>query len=177
MVLTGESAWFTDSANPVLYRLPLRPGRLPAAGEVERVPLGGDIEYVEGTNANGIARTPDGRGLLVVQSVKGLLFRVDPRTGVGRTVDLGGESLANGDGLLVRGRTLFAVQNRLNIVAVLRLDDAGTRARLVDRRTDPRFDVPTTVAAFGDRLYLPNARFSTPPEPTTTYSVVAIPTC
>jgi len=34
--------------------------------------------------------------------------------------------------------------------------------------------VPTTVAAFRDRLYLPNARFTTPPTPTTPYSVVAI---
>jgi hypothetical protein len=40
--------------------------------------------------------------------------------------------------------------------------------------SDPRFDVPTTVASFGNRLYLPNARFSTPPTPETTYNAVAI---
>jgi len=175
VILTGDSAWFTDSANPVLYRLPLRHGRLAGADEVERLPLTGDIAYGEGTNANGIVRTPDRRALLIVQSLTGLLFRVDPCTGVARTVDLGGEELPNGDGLLVQGRTLYAVQNRLNLVAVLRLNASGTRARVLERRADDRFDVPTTVAAFHDRLYLPNARFSTPPEPTTTYSVVAIP--
>jgi hypothetical protein len=41
--------------------------------------------------------------------------------------------------------------------------------------TDPRFDVPTTVASFADRLYLPNARFSIEPTPETTYTAVAIP--
>ncbi|GAA0392433.1 hypothetical protein Acor_17310 [Acrocarpospora corrugata] len=39
---------------------------------------------------------------------------------------------------------------------------------------DGRFDVPTTIAPFRDRLYLPNARFTTTPTPTTTYNVVAI---
>jgi sugar lactone lactonase YvrE len=174
VILTGDAAWFTDSANPVLYKLPLRHGRLPDADDVVRLPLTGDIVYEMGTNANGIVRTPDRRALLMVQSVTGLLFHIDPDTGVARTVDLGGEDLTLGDGLLREGRTLYAVQNRSNMVAVLRLDHAGTRARLLERVTDPRFDVPTTVAAFGGRLYLPNARFTTPPQPDTTYSVNAI---
>lgn len=176
VVLTPHAAYFTDSRNPVLYVLPLgRHGKLPGQAQVRRVPLTGDLVYEEGNNANGIARTPDGRALLVVQSNTGELFRVNPRTGVTREVDLGGDSLANGDGLLLRGRTLYAVQNRLNAVAVLRLNRSGTSAEVVDRVTDPRFDVPTTVAAFGGRLYLPNARFTTPPTPTTPYNVVAIP--
>jgi hypothetical protein len=89
-------------------------------------------------------------------------------------VSAGGALLANGDGLLRHGRTLYVVQNRLNTVAVLRLDRAGTAARVVERVTDPRFDVPTTVASYRHRLYLPNARFTTPPTPETPYSVVAI---
>ncbi|NUT95827.1 MAG: superoxide dismutase, partial [Saccharothrix sp.] len=55
------------------------------------------------------------------------------------------------------------------------LDKAGTSGKLVTKITDPRFDVPTTVAAFANRLYLPNARFTTPPTPTTTYNAVAVP--
>jgi sugar lactone lactonase YvrE len=176
VVLTPGGAWFTDSTNPVLYRLPLdRAGRLPGPDGVLRVPLTGDIVYGAGINANGIVRTPDGTGLLIVQSGTGLLFRVDPRTGSTRTVDLGGELLTNGDGLLLDGRTLYVVQNRINTVAVLGLDRAGSHGRLLARHTDPRFDVPTTVAAHGRRLYLPNARFSTPPTPTTEYDVIAIP--
>ncbi|GAA0930862.1 hypothetical protein GCM10009560_35600 [Nonomuraea longicatena] len=171
VVLTKDAAWFTDSTNPVLYKLPLRGARLPA--EAERVPLTGDLVYGTGFNANGIAPAPDGRGLLVVQSNTGGLFRVEP-SGVTRRVDLHGETLPNGDGLLLRGRTLFAVQNRLNTVAVLRLNEDGTEGRVVRRVTDARFDVPTTVAAFGDRLYLPNARFTTPPTPETPYNAVAV---
>jgi hypothetical protein len=69
---------------------------------------------------------------------------------------------------------MFAVQNRLNTVAVLRMSADGTSGRVVQRVTDPRFDVPTTVAAFRDRLYLPNARFGADP-PATTFTAVAIP--
>lgn len=176
VVLTRDAAYFTDSLNPVLYKLPLgKHGRLPEPDEVVRIPLTGDLVFTEGFNVNGIARTPDGKGLLVIQSNTGLLFRVDPGTGVARTVDLGGVRLNNGDGLLVAGRTLYVVQNVLNTVAVVRLNSAGTSGAVVDQLTDPRFDVPTTVAAFGNLLYLPNARFGTPPEPTTPYTVVAIP--
>ena len=95
------------------------------------LPLSGDWEQTDGFNANGIAVTPDGRALLVVQSSTQTLFRVNPRTGVARTVDLGGFALVNGDGLLVRGRTLYVVQNRLSEVAVFRLDRDGRAGSLV----------------------------------------------
>ncbi|QFG22705.1 superoxide dismutase [Actinomadura sp. WMMB 499] len=173
VVLTRDAAWFTDSTAPVLYRLPLRGGRLPAAAQ--RIPLTGDLEYGTGFNANGITPTPDGRALLVVQSNTGGLFRVEP-SGETRRVDLHGESLPEGDGLLLRGRTLYAVQNRLDAIAVLRLNEAGTEGRVVRRVSRPRlFDVPSTMAAFGSRLYLPNARFDTEPTPSTSYTVVAVP--
>ncbi|KAB2349680.1 NHL repeat-containing protein [Actinomadura rudentiformis] len=172
VTLTQGAAWFTDSTNPVLYKLPLRGGRLPAAAT--RIPLTGDLAYGTGFNANGITPTPDGRGLIIVQSNTGRLFRVS-RTGTTRRVNLHGESLPNGDGLLLHGRTLYAVQNRDNTVAVLRLNAAGTSGRVVRRATDTRFDVPTTVAAVGSRLYLPNARFTTPPTSKTPYNAVSIP--
>jgi sugar lactone lactonase YvrE len=170
VVLTPHAAWFTDSRNPVLYRLPLTRGRLPAEAQV--VPLTGDIVFQEGNNSNGIARTPDGRGLLLIQSNTGLLFRVEP-SGVAHQVSVP-LALTNGDGLLLRGSTLYVVQNRQNTVTVLKL--RGDTARLVKQITDPRFDVPTTVGFFAGRLYLPNARFTTTPTPETIYSVNAVPT-
>jgi hypothetical protein len=109
-----------------------------------------------------------------VQTVTGLVFRVDPDTGVTSTVDLGGYLVTNGDGLLVVGRTLYAVQNQNNKVAVFNLNAAGTSGTLVNTITDPRFDVPTTAAVFGNRLYLPNARFNTPPTPDTVYTANAV---
>ncbi|HZN18551.1 MAG TPA: superoxide dismutase [Micromonosporaceae bacterium] len=176
VVLTPQGPYFTDSRNPFLYHLPMGPfDAPPAADQVVRIPLTGDMVHGPGNNANGIARTPDGTGLLVVQSNTGLLFRVDPATGVTTRVDLGGELLTNGDGLLLDGGTLYAVQNRLNLVAVIHLNETGTAGTVVQRVGNPRFDVPTTVARYGSRLYLPNARFTTPPTPTTPYTAVAIP--
>ena len=168
VVLTPDAAWFTDTQRAFLYKVPFdRFGRLPSQSEVER------FRSRRGTGGNGIARTPDGDALLVIAN--GLLFRFDPATGDATQVDLGGTVLTNGDGLLLSGRTLFVVQNRLNRVAVVELNSAGTSGEVTQLLTDPRFDVPTTVAAFGNRLYLPNARFRTPPTPDTTYNAVAIP--
>lgn len=139
--------------------------------------LSGDWSQVPGevVNANGITRTPDGSALLVVQSGIGALHRVDPKTGVTKIVDLGDAApLTNGDGLLLFGRTLYVVQNRQNAIDVFTLAPDGTSGVFRRRITDPDFDVPTTVAAYRDRLYLPNARFTTTPTPTTTYDLVAV---
>ena len=97
-------------------------------------------------------------------------------------MDLGGTLLTSGDGLLVIGTTLYVVRNVLNQVAVIKLDPAGTSGVLVDTLTRPAFpgepntgfDVPTTVASFGNSLYLPNARFTSPQEPTTEFWVTRI---
>jgi streptogramin lyase len=173
VVLTGDAAYFTDSTNPVLYKLPLgRHGARPDAAVT--IPLTGDIVYTTGINVNGIARTPDHKALLIIQSSTGQLFRVDPVTGVATLVDLGTETLAFGDGLLLQGRILHVVQNRLNTLTSLRLDRHATTGTVVCKLLDDRFDVPTTVAPYRDRLYLPNGRFATTPTPTTPYTVVAV---
>jgi sugar lactone lactonase YvrE len=180
VVLTDEAAYFTDTSNPTLYVAPLgRHGSLPNSAGFRPLPLTTATPAAL-TGLNGIAETPDRRALLVIQSSTGTLFRVNKSTGAATAVNLVGgnppsaESLPNGDGLLLDGRTLYAVQNRLNTVAVLRMSGDGTSGTVLDRVTDPRFDVPTTVAKFFDRLYLPNARFGAVP-PATTFTAVAIP--
>lgn len=162
VVLTKDRAWFTDSRNPQLYSI----SKNPARGGRTILPLTGDWVQTPGVNnANGIVQSPDKRSLLVVNSSNGVLYRVNPRTGVARAVDLGGLVLTNGDGLLLRGRTLYAVQNRLNQVAVVHLDRSGSRGALVDTltaadlRAPATFDIPTTAAYYKGSLYLPNARF------------------
>lgn len=69
---------------------------------------------------------------------------------------------------------MYAVQNRLNQVAVIRLDRRATSGRLVDTITSPAFDVPTTVASYGNHLWLPNARFTSPQLPETTFTAVRV---
>lgn len=173
VTLTGGAAWYTDSANPYLSKLPLGAhGSLPAAAV--KIPLTGDIVYGTGNNANGIAPTPDGKGLIIVQSNTGKLFRTS-YDGVTEQIDLGSESVVNGDGLWLHGKTLYVVQNRDNVITRITLDDAATTGTVVSRTGSPAFDVPTTIAEYGDRFYLPNARFTTTPEPTTSYDVVIVP--
>jgi sugar lactone lactonase YvrE len=176
VVLTRDFAWFTNSRSPELYGVPLGPGgELGDPADVVTLELSGEwIQIPDVNNANGIAVTPDQKALLVVQSATGFLFRVDPETGVATRVDLGETLLTNGDGLLVVGTTLYVVQNRLNQVAVIKLDPDGTSGVLVDTLTSRDFAVPTTVAAFGNSLYLPNARFGTPEPETLEYWVTRI---
>ncbi|MDN3022168.1 superoxide dismutase [Streptomyces sp. S.PB5] len=175
VILTPGAAWFTDSFKPQLYRLTLDKHGCP--GTVETVPLTGDWIQGDDFTANGIERTPDGRALLVVNAFAngGTLERVDPRTGAAAAVDLGASRIPNGDGLLLLGRTLYVVQQAQNAVDVFRLNAAGTKGTAITRITDPRFRIPTTAAAWGDRIYLPNARFDVEPTPTTEYDVVAVP--
>lgn len=179
VVVTQNAAYFTDSinsrVNQRLFVVPFgRGGALP--GMAQTLPLTGEISYTTGFNANGIEASPDGRTLLVVQSNTGLLFAVNPRTGVATTVDLGGASLTNGDGLLRRGSTLYVVRNQLNRIAEIRLDRSYRSGTVIREITNPGFDVPTTVAAFGSSLYAVNARFGTPTTPATKYTVIRVST-
>jgi sugar lactone lactonase YvrE len=175
VIVTREAAWFTDSRQAQLSKVPLGPGgALPTQDAVETLPLTGDFELVPGFNANGIEVTPDGTGLLVMQSATQTLYHVDPATGIATAVDLGGVPLANGDGLLVHGRTLYVVQNQLNLVGVVELAADGLSGEYVDQLTNPGFDVPTTVASYGNSLYLPNARFGTLVTPETMYAAFRV---
>ncbi|MET9553439.1 superoxide dismutase [Streptomyces sp. NPDC006645] len=175
VILYGDRAWFTNSHAPVLYTVPR--GRRRVGGALREVPLGGEWEQAPtGISANGIETTPDGRALIIVNSPIGKLFRVDPKTGHATLITLkGATDVINGDGLLRVGDTLYVVQNRLNLITVFDLDRRARTATLRRSITDPRFDVPTTAARLGNRLYLVNARFTTPPTPETTYNAVAVP--
>jgi hypothetical protein len=98
---------------------------------------------------------------VIVQTNLGKLFRVNPRTGVTREIDLGGANVVNGDGILLEGRTLYVVQNRSNQIAVVKLSHRLKRGTIKRVITDPLFDVPTTIDDVGDLLYAVNARFGT----------------
>jgi sugar lactone lactonase YvrE len=176
VVITQDAAYFTNSQQPVIYRVPLRNnGKLPGSPTVEEIPLSGDYVFTPGAfNANGIAATPNGKTLIIVNSVDGLLYNVDPDTGEATLIDLGGDTVPNGDGILLQGKTLYVVQNRLNQIAVVELNSDLTEGTIVDTITDSDFRVPTTIARFGNSLYAVNARFGTTPTPDTEYEVVRV---
>ncbi len=177
VIVTNAAAYFTDSSRAVIYRLPLGPGGSVAPdAAVQEIILGGDFQLVAGQfNANGIEAADGGDTLIIVNSFLGTLYRVDAATGAARLIDLGGATVLNGDGILLRGRTLYVVQNFQNQVAVIQLDGRLASGDIIATITDPRLDVPTTVDDFAGALYLVNARFTTPPTPDTTYSIVRVP--
>ncbi len=178
VVLTDRAAYFTNSSAPEIYRVPVtRSGSLAPAKRVRTITLRKEWVQPEGFGANGITETPDGKALLVVNSADGTLFKVarqGKRAGKARQVDLGGVSLENGDGMLLENRTLSVVRNQNNVVVQIDLDRRGLTGTKAGVLRSPSFDVPTTIAASGKDYYLPNARFTTPPTPTTPYTVSVV---
>ncbi|RDI72669.1 SMP-30/gluconolactonase/LRE family protein [Halopelagius longus] len=175
VVVTSSAAYFTDSSRPYLYKVPLGPaGQLPEQSEVEEIPLGGDFRSVEGFNTNGIDAPPDGEFLIIVNSSTGLLYKVDPESGDASEIDLGGETVTNGDGILLDCKTLYVVRNENNLIAVVDLESGKEEGEVVCEITDSDFDVPTTIAECGDALYAVNARFGTENPEDAAYTVVRV---
>lgn len=173
VTVTRDAAYFTNSQAAELYRVALGPGGVPL-DDPDTIPLTGEWTQVSGFNANGIAATPDGTTLLVINSTTGLLYSVDPATGEATEVDTGGTNLTQGDGILLQGRRLYVVRNRSNEIVELKMSPDFLSATHVDTLTDPDFDVPTTIAMQGSRLYAVNARFAAPPSPTTEHDIVLV---
>lgn len=174
VITTRKAAWFTDSFNQQLYKVPIRD-----RGEFGRpkvVPLTGDIVFVPGEfNVNGIEAAPLGKRLIVVQSNTGQLFEVKPRTGETSEIDLGGESVPSGDGILLdRGRGLWVVQNAIATLTLVDLDSDLESGEVESRTTDEDFDVPTTVAKSGNYLAIVNARFGLTEPEKAEYSITQI---
>jgi sugar lactone lactonase YvrE len=167
VAVTRQAAYFTDSRRSALYVVPRDLG----APRVLELP---DIPLQAGNNLNGIVATPDGNTLIAVQTNAGRLWRVDADTGRATQIDLGGASVGNGDGLLLLGRRLYVVRNRLNRIAVIDLRADLGSGRVVRNIASRQFDVPTTIARVGNRLYAANARFSTTAGPNTRYWVTRV---
>lgn len=157
--VTRDGVFVTDSANAELVVVRTeRRGALPA--DVELLPLTGDWQQDPGFNANGIRELQG--DLLIVDS--GELLRVDPDTGVAdRLEQRGGPDLTGGDGLELRGRTLYVVFGLgRDSVAVVDLNARGTAYSVDDELLDDDLERPTTAALLRGALYVVNGKFNTP---------------
>ena len=165
VIVTRDAAYFTDSFQEVFYRVWLmNNGRLPATPEVDEIPLTGDFEFSSGNfNGNGIVATPDGKKLILGNSATGILYCVDPLTGIAEEIDLGGDSVPNNDGLVLDGKTLYVVQNFNNQISQIELSADFLSGDIVRVITNMAFRIPTTATLFGSRLYAVNARFDVSP--------------
>ena len=165
VIVTRQAAFFTDSFQKQFYRLPLGPrGALPDPGDVQTIPLGDGFDFAPGEfNANGIVAIANGKQLIMVNSNFGKLYRVNPLTGEASGINLVGGDAQSGDGLVLRGQTLYVVQNSLNRIAVIGLSPDLSSGNIKGHLSSPSFRFPTTAAAFGDALYAVNARFDAIP--------------
>ena len=171
VTLTDHGAWFTNSAAAELYFVPVgRHGKL--AGEVQTLPLktGPASDASDAFNLNGIASAKGGRVLIVAHSGNSQLYTVDPDTG--KSALIKGDSLPNIDGILVKGRTLWAVQNMSNQISRLKLSGDLSSFTVEEVIKSEAFDIPTTVAKFGNTLAAVNAKFG---KKATQYEVVLVP--
>ncbi|PWE00766.1 SMP-30/gluconolactonase/LRE family protein [Marinilabilia rubra] len=187
VVVTREAVYFSSSLEPVLYKVPLlNNGNLPETAEAIALPLTGDFSMEPnpaipqlGAFANGIDATPNGKHLILANTGRGELYNINPSTGEASLIDLGGALLPFADGILLDGKMLYVVQNMLNQVTEIRLNEYFVSGTLAGTITDDNFGIPTTVAEFGDRLYLVNAHFDVAPPtgsyPDVEFEVVAVP--
>jgi sugar lactone lactonase YvrE len=172
VIVAGGAAWFTDSVQPHLYRVPITGDGSVGAFETLTV-TGPAADLTGGFNMNGIAASPDGSTLIVAHSANGTLYTVDPTTGA--SASIAGAEVPNVDGILFEGSRLWAVRNNDNRIVELRLSGDLSSATIVRTITDDAFEVPTTVARWGNRLATVNAKFDTGFPPTAaTFEVVEV---
>ena len=171
-VAPNGDAYVTDSFRPVLFRV------ASGSDEVESwLDFGGTaFEYQEGgPNANGLVVTPDGRYVLVVSMNTGRLFRIDTESRELVEVELEGDPLTGADGLVLDGRTLYAVQQPSNQVSVVELAEDFASGTVASTIQDESLMAPATAALAGDRLLVVNTQFDqmngTPSLPFTVSSI------
>lgn len=177
------TAYLTDSFRATVYRV--TPRQLERAAEhggrgelTARFDLSDDLEPrpAGAYTLNGIAADASGRHLFTVDSTGGDLYRVDTASGAVRKVALHGGDLANGDGLELRGNTLWAAHNASNTISRWRLTDGGTAARVERRVTDRALQIPTTLVRSHGRTFVVRSQFDKggpmgPGTPVTPFSV------
>lgn len=176
VALAGSHAYFTDTMGPTVWRIPFKGAEI---GNLEPWLdfTGTAVQYGEFPNMNGIAATPDGRHLLVVQMNKGLLFRIDVADKRVTAVNVGNEPLNGGDGLVLDGQTLYVVrQTEGEIVTVDMAADFGS-GRVRNRFKHAALVWPATAAKSGDQLLVVSSQFNrrTGNAATRPFEIVGIP--
>jgi hypothetical protein len=171
VAITNDGAWFTNSSASVLYFVPLTGG---VPGTFRTLALTGPAAGITGDfNLNGIAATANGKTLVVAHSANAALYTVGPSTGASALIE--GVSVPNVDGIVLRGRRLWAVQNFSNSISAIRLAGDLRFGRLEKVITSSAFQIPTTAALHGGSLAVINAKFDTGIPPTADqYEVVIV---
>jgi hypothetical protein len=121
----------------------------------------GDYVQPSGFGLNGIRVLPGGD---LIATSGGGLYVIDSVTGVADRLEVAGEQLTGGDGLVLRGDRLYLVRgyaDRESIVVGALHRPSGT-GRVVDELLDEDLNVPTTAAFVAGDLYVVNGQFGDP---------------
>ena len=156
------AAYFTDSNQARIWRV------APGAGGAWQATLWLDASatipvVLPGFNLGGIVATPNGRYLLVAQGTTGRLWRIDLATKEILQVDLGGASIVNADGIVLRGHTLWVVQNFSRQITELALSSHWSEARVVSVTPTPANRTFTTAKIAKGRLLIVDSQFGFAP--------------
>ena len=143
-IAADGTVYATDSSAGIVWRVP------PDADVLEPVVAPGSFAFPNGIVIHGT-------GKLLVAHGTGIAI-IDPATkAIERMTSARGIPLGGIDGLLLRGRTLYAVQNAIGMprLVAIQLDEAGTRATsLTVLENDPAvLEQPTTSALYDGALY------------------------
>ena len=190
IAITKDAVYFTDFAQPFIYRLPLsKNGRIPSGEDAAiAIPLTGDFEVGDnnfGAYANGIVATPDGKTLIVGNSGTSKIFRVDPATGHADEIivspPLVGFPAGFQDAIVLHDGVLFILTPDasdtyppVDLVQVVVLDEDMLTGNLVGTITDSDMDGVASGAMHGDSLYVNNARYWDYPGPPTEYWITKL---
>ena len=162
-VAPDGAAYVTDSSLPVIWRVSDGPAGL----HIERwLDVSPPITYtppLTDFDLGGIVSTPGGRYLLTSQGTTGQLWRIDLRTREIAEVDVSGAPLINADGIVLRGHTLWVVQNFSRQISKLKLGPrygVATLEQVVQTPADRTF---TTAKRVGSRLLAVDSKFGFPP--------------
>ncbi len=166
---SGGHVYVTDSFQQTIYRATLTRrglGKLEPWMTIDRFSVAPEF-------LNGIVATPDGTALLVADWQAGRTFRVDLRRRTGTPIRVVNGTVG-GDGLLLDGRTLWAVDNvvqgdgsLVTSAKEVRLNGSWTEGRILDvsEPAGPERQ-PTTIARDGHRLLWVESQFgAVVPEP------------
>jgi Cu-Zn family superoxide dismutase len=163
VAVVGNSAYFTDSFQPVLWRVTANGSQI---GEPERwLELNNTpIRYTTGegfmaANLNGITTMPDGKTIITVQMNRGKLFLIDSSDKKIKEVAVEGGTVLGGDGIAVTGSDLFVVRQPQNEIVTLQLSDDLSKATVKSVYKNAVLSYPATAAIAGDRLLVANSQF------------------
>jgi Cu-Zn family superoxide dismutase len=160
LAIVGQSAYFTDSLTPTLWRVTADGDRIGSLEPWLQF-AGTPLQYTTpGANLNGIAATADGKYLIVVQMNNGLLFRIGIADRSVTPIDVGTQPLTAADGLVLDGTTLYVVRQADEEVVTIQLAADLASGRVVNRFKDPALVAPATAVKVGDLLYVVNTQFN-----------------